>query len=354
MDDRRHYPLPLDQRLKEGDQFRIAGEKLSNSLAFIETHFAIQPGQPHTGSPNCEPCSQKRKQIWEAYRDYYLGNEPDRWDSNLRIYREDIQKILNAIGGHSGYILQDVHKRFETELREHLRKDLCTPQPTLDTLNLSELKLLTQAQFDAGKSTTRILGERLDAELQTPALHSSDAVAFIEALQDSKNARERIRIYQTYYCTPAWDDTPQMKNYKVKYSKLFERGMSHDGVLKLWKAEAIEAQHVDISKLKHRLGELKMAQSAHLKNKAKRAEKDQRLQDREYVIVPRQTAKCALESCQREVIVAESEVLECALCDWLVRKDRNERREHAYYCSEEHTEEDFVSLFPASAFEAPC
>jgi len=117
--------------------------------------------------------------------------------------------------------------------------------------------------------------------------------------------------------------------------------MSHDSVLQLWKQEALEAQHVEISKLKHRLGELKMAQSAHLKNKAKKAEKDQRMQDREYVIVPRQTAKCALERCEREVNVADGDVLECAVCDWLARKDRSERREHAYYCCDEHAQEDF-------------
>lgn len=336
---RRDYPLSLDQRVKEGDQFRLSEEKLSSVLKSIEQKFSA-PRSSHTGTPDCESCGEQRRQIWQAYYDYYLGTEPDRWDLKLRNYREEMREMLKSIG-RSRYTLEDVNARFEQELRDHLQKDLCTAQPDLDTVNLEELKRITLEQFDAGKPTVRILEERLDAELNLPALHSGDAVAFIEALQHSQNARERIHIYQKYYCSPSWDDTPQMKNYKAKYARLFERGMSHDSVLQLWKQEALEAQHIEISKLKHRLGELKMAQSAHLKNKAKKAEKDQRMQDREYVIVPRQAAKCSLERCEREVSLADGEVLECALCDWLARKDRSERRYHAYYCSEGHVKEDF-------------
>lgn len=304
--------------------------------------FSAHKDEGHTGSADCARCGQQRRQIWQAFYDYYLGTEPDRWDLNLRAYREEMREMLHSIPAR--YSLEDVNARFEQELREHLTKDLCTPQPDLDTMEFTELKKLTLVQFGAGKSTTKILEERLDAELNSPRLRSSDAIAFVEALQHSKNARERIQIYQKYYCSPTWEDTPQMKNFKAKYAKLFERGMSHDSVLELWKEEALEVQRADISKLKHRMGELTMAQSAHLKNKAKKAEKDQRMQDREYVFVPKQSAKCSLDRCGKEISLAEGEVIECALCDWLARKDKSDRREHAYYCSQEHAEEDFVSL----------
>lgn len=251
--------------------------------------------------------------------------------------------MLNSIPGR--HSLEDVHVRFEQELREHLRKDLSTVRPDRDDLNITELKNLTAAQFDQGRPTAAILEDRLDAELNSPALHSNDAVAFISALQASKNNQDRIQIYVKYYCTSTWSDTPTHKALKAKYARLFQRGLSHDTVIAKWKTEALESQNQEISKQRHRLGELKMAQSAHLRSKARRAEKDQRMQDREYVFVQRLTADCALDSCDREIGLGEGEeIVECAICRWLARKDRSERRKHAYYCSEEHLQEDFVSL----------
>jgi hypothetical protein len=315
---------------------------LSGTIKAIEENFTPdKPGAPHTGNPDCERCGEKKRQIWQAYYDYYLGNELGRWDSMLYSYREEIQRMMNSIPDR--YTLEDVHARFEQELREHLKKDLCTEDTNLDTANLAVLKRFTMDQFNRGAPTSEILEGRLNAELSSPALHSSDAVAFMTALQRSKTSHERIQIYQKYYCTPLWNDSPQQKSIKSKYARLFESGMSHDAVLGMWKKEALESQNIEILKLKHRMGELKMAQSAHLKNKAKKAETDQRMQDREYVFVQKQTARCTLERCEREVSLTEGEAVECAVCDWLVGRDRSERREHAYYCCEEHVDEDFVS-----------
>ena len=123
--------------------------------------------------------------------------------------------------------------------------------------------------------------------------------------------------------------------------------MSHDTVLGMWKKEVLEAQKAEIRNDYHKLGEYKMAQRAHLKKRAEKAEKDQKMQDRDQAFVRRQVGRCSLERCGMEVNLGqEGGVVECAVCDWLARRDRSERTRHAYYCSEEHAEEDFVSPFP--------
>jgi hypothetical protein len=346
----RDYPLTFDQRVQEGDRFRLSEAKLTNTLKAIEQNFASEKsGPPHTGKPDCQRCGEKKRQIWQAYFEYYLGNEVGRWDSGLSSYREEMQIMMNSIPDRC--TLGDVHARFEHELREHLKKDLSTPDQNLDTVDLAELKRLTMEQFDRGTPTQEILEGRLNAELKSPALHSSDAIAFMTALQRSKTSHDRIQIYIKYYCTPLWNDTPQQKSIKSRFARHFESGMSHDAVLGMWKKEALESQNVEIGKLKKEMGDLQMAQSAHLREKLKKAEKDQKMEDvaADYVHVQKQTAKCLLERCERDINLTEGEVLECALCDWLASKDRSERRNHAYYCCEQHVEEDFV-IFQVSTY----
>lgn len=333
----RHYPLSLDEKIREIEQFARTEKTLSQSLGNIERYFSTPQAGLHTGTPNCDRCAQKKRQIWEAYCEYYLGREPDRWDSRLHAYREEMHQMLNSIP--AKYSLEDVHRRFEQELRDDLQRDMSGTQPDLGKMGLTELKDLRARRLEQHHTSA-------DTEVDAPTIHSEEAIAFMTALQASKTSKERIQVYVKYYCTPSWSDTPAQKAIKAKYARLFERGFSHDVVLAKWKAEALESHDREISKQRHRLAELKMAQSAHLRSKAKRAEKDQRMQDREYVFVQKPTATCSLEGCEQEISLGEGEeVVECAVCLWLAGKDRSEGRRHSYYCSEAHLEEDFVSVF---------
>lgn len=235
------------------------------------------------------------------------------------------------------YSLEDIHVRYQRELRDHLKRNLCTVRRG-DSKEIIDQKTWTSSRFDSGEETKAILEPHLDGTLNATAREAADA---IHALQKTTTSEERIPIYVKYYCTPAWADTPQQKNMKAKYARQFEAGLSHDEVLAAWKKEVLYLQQEEISKLKHRLGELQMAQSAHLKNQAKKAERDQRMQDRDYVFVPK-PENCSLASCGAEVDVsAEGGAIQCAVCDWLAR--RSDRRRRSFYCSEEHAEEDFVS-----------
>ena len=338
----RRYPLSFDQRIQQGDDFRRSEEELSLALKSIEESFDGSPKEPHTGEPDCKTCIAQKERIWQAYRNFYLGDQPGRWDSNLPAYRQEITEMFSDP---NKYTLETIQSRFHQELREHLKKDICFVRQDIDSASVEELKSGLRLVFQQDSVPTEvILRESLQAQLQVPGVVPRDAAEFLSALQNTTTSQERVQIYQKYYCTPAWGDTPQQKNMKAKYERLFESGMSHDNVLSQWKKEVLEIQNQKASQLKHRLGELQMAQSAHLKNKAKKAEKDQRMQD----FVQSQTAGCSLPRCQKVVdLEAEEGALECVVCKWLANKAQTEgrRREHAYYCSEEHAEEDFVSAF---------
>jgi len=244
------------------------------------------------------------------------------------------------------YTLEDIDQRFKQELREHLRKDLCTLRPDSDPLyrkTLTEFNAYLKKQFEENEPVEYIIKTAIDMEIDHPhPFQSVETARFLHQLHNATTTQDRAQVYKAYYCTPSWDDSPQQKNIKAKYERMFDSGLSPDAVISQWKQEALETQKQEISKLKHRLGDLKMAQSAHLKNKAaKKAEQDQRIQD----VVHKQTARCNLQSCGREVdLTAEEGVLECAVCDWLAAKGQTEGglRENAYYCCEEHVEEDFV------------
>ena len=336
------YPLSLEQRVQQGDQFRRSGEELSATLNSIEAFFSNEAG-PHTAQPHCETCVAKKQRIRQAYSSYYLGTEPGRWDADLLAYRAEIAMMLDSP---DQYSLEDINKRFNQELREHLRKDLCTPCPNVDPLylkTLTEFNTYLSKQFDENEPMENIIKTAINMKLDHPdPFQPAETAKFLRQLHNATTAQDRAQVYKAYYCTSSWDDSPQQKNIKAKYERMFDSGLSPDAVISQWKHEALEAQKQEISKLKHRLGDLRMAQSAHLKNKAaKKAEQDQRMQD----VVQKQTARCNLQSCGREVdSTAEEGVLECAVCDWLAAKGQTEgeRREHAYYCCEEHVEEDFV------------
>jgi hypothetical protein len=320
--------------MQQADLLRQSEEELNLALQSIEESDSTPRAGNHTGDQNCERCIKKERQITEAYYRYYLGDEPGRWDYHLSAYREEVERMFNELGTCT---LEDIHARYQQELREHLKNDLCKVKRG-DSETVVEKKNLALSQFDLGQDLKQILEMHLDSILSSTTREAAEAIA---ELQKTKTYEERIPIYVKYYCTPSQTDTPQQKNIKAKYARQFKAGIPHDEVLDAWKKEVISSQKEEILKLKHRLGELQMAQSAHLKHKAKKAEKDQRMQDREYVFVPKME-RCALEKCGKEVdLSVEGGALQCAVCDWLAA--RNEKRRRFFYCCEEHAEEDFVS-----------
>ena len=285
----------------------------------------------------------------QAYYDYYLGHQPGRWDEGLIQYRQEIEGMFNG----SDVSLEAIHERSKAELREHLRKDLCTTLPG-DSKDVVEYKmrlggLLQEVSIE--EALGRGFQEKIDGSALVPGLDGqvgwdeardvAHPVGFNVSLQDAKTVEQRAELYIAYYCTPAWNDTPQQRSMKMKYGKLFESGMSHDTVLGMWTKEAHEIKAREVGRLKQRLGELQMAQSAHLKNKKRKMEKDARMKDKEYVVVPR-LVQCSLRGCELQMDVSKEGPIECAICDWLAR--RGGERRHFYYCSEDHIEDDFVSL----------
>jgi hypothetical protein len=239
--------------------------------------------------------------------------------------------------------LEVIHSRFEKELRDHLRKNLCTFQERTDPPAAIEHKKAIQAQFDEGVPTKTILQNILIAEQDLSALYSEEEIIFLDSLEKSQTAQERTKIYTRYYCSSSYNDTPQQKNIKAKYERLFENGVPHDEVISLWRQEVVELQRQEISRLKHRLAELRLAQSAHLKDKAKKAEKDHQMQE----LPQKKSVQCNLRDCGTELDLEDEDgVLQCALCDWLTNKVQpdDDRRGRTYYCSARHAEEDFVSL----------
>jgi hypothetical protein len=332
---RRQYPLSVDQQVLDAYQFRNAEEDLAATLRHVEKFYSEARLGKHSGEPNCERCMKKKRRIKQAYHSYYLGGEPYRWDTHLLSYREEMQRMFDDA---EAYSLEDIHARYQRELRNYLKRVLCTVKRG-DSKEIVEQKAWASSRFDSEEDVKSILETHLDFTLTSTSRDAADA---IHTLQKTTNPDERIPVYVKYYCTPTWTDTPQQKNMKAKYARQFEAGHSHNEVLGAWKKEVLRMQQEEISKLKHRLGELQMAQSAHLKNKAKKAERDQRMQDRDYVFVPK-LARCSLESCGKEVDVsADGGAIQCAVCDWLAR--RNEGRRRFFYCGEEHAEDDFVSF----------
>lgn len=165
---------------------------------------------------------------------------------------------------------------------------------------------------------------------------ATHALEFNMRMNGAKTNEERAALYVSYYCTLTPDDTTQMRSLKTKYAKLFESGKSHDTVLGMWKAEAKDLKAREIGGLEQRLGELKMAQSAHLKNKKKKKmKKDAKMMDKRIMV------ECSLPGCGKQMDKSKGGVDECAVCDWLAW--RTGQRQHFYYCSVAHCKEDFVS-----------
>jgi hypothetical protein len=267
----------------------------------------------------------------------------------MTIYHQELEGMFNR----SDLPLEAIHSRFKTELKEHLRRDMCTMQPKdrkdivdhkmrLDQL-LRELSIEEALAKGFQEKVERLAAVHgLDGQIRSGSIgDATDPAGFIDRLQEAKNTEERANLYIAYYSTPNPDDAPQLRNLKTKYAKYFESGMSHDSVLELWKAEAKDMKSREVEGLQQRLAELRMAQSAHLKNKKRKMMKeDAKLKDKQHLV------ECSLPGCERQMDYSKEVVIECAVCDWLARRTADRvvgRRRHFYYCSQNHNDEDFVS-----------
>ncbi|KAG4414098.1 hypothetical protein IFR04_012750 [Cadophora malorum] len=324
------YPLSHDRRLQTGDHFRESKERLEESLSAVDRFYASSEASPHEGRPNCQRCSKKKHDITRAFYDYYLSNDPRAWYAGNAHYKQEMQRRFDSS---DDLALDDVHSFYQSALREHLRQDLCTVLPT-DNPKVADFKYKTSDLFKESRSTDEILD--LYLEHVSSIAPNADAASFNAALQDTTTAEQRAQLYVNYYCTPSWNDPPAVKSIKAKHARMFEALVPHDEVLASWRKDAQDSQAAKVSELQGKLSDIKMAQSAYLKNKKKKAEKDQRMLDREPT--PR-IEQCALGGCPVEINLVTEEVIECAICEWMDRKGGERGR--AVYCSLEHANEDF-------------
>ncbi|KAM3073006.1 hypothetical protein ACMFMG_008725 [Clarireedia jacksonii] len=234
------------------------------------------------------------------------------------------------------YDLAAIHRRADTELRSHLKKDICAPAPG-DTEEITGYKSILAHELDEGKSIPKILGMYLENQFKTGS--NSDVIDFNRELNATTSDEERIPLYIKYYCADSWANSTNIKNFKAKYSRMFEQGMPHDAVVAAMRKEVSTSREVEISDLKRRLNELNLAQSAHLKAKAKKAEKDQMKDQRNMSLVGESKAVCAYEDCSKDIDLGVDEgIIQCVVCDWIDGLINGEKS--TYYCSPEHAHMD--------------
>ncbi|KAH8654560.1 hypothetical protein BGZ60DRAFT_496102 [Tricladium varicosporioides] len=321
------YPLSLDQRAAQAMNLTQAKIQLEAKLKSINGFYASPHSEGHTEPPHCKRCNGKKLRIAEAYYDFYVSYAP--WNSNRPDLKDELEKNFNDPQGPE---LEKMHQIFQIVLREHVKNDLCTPQNTDDD-NTYNYKQRTADMFDQGVSSSDILEFYVNAQFQTS---NQNTVDFITAMQEAVTPEQRAQAYANYYCKSLPDDPPQVRNFKSKYARIFEQLIPHDEVVDAMRKEAEETQHSKVSALKDNLGALQMGHSAHLKAKARKAEKDQRIHDRDS---SPQYVSCSLEKCPLEPDIMRDETVECLICDWLEHKGG--RRGRFYYCCVEHAEEDF-------------
>ncbi|KAH6710649.1 hypothetical protein BKA61DRAFT_99981 [Leptodontidium sp. MPI-SDFR-AT-0119] len=324
------YPHSHDRRLQSGDQFRESKEQLEANLSTIDRFYASPEAGPHDGPPNCQRCGKKKRDVARAFYDYYLSNDPRAWYADHAQYKQEMHRRFE---NPDVYSLDDNHAFFQSVLREHLKQDLCTVRSTDDAI-ITGFKYRTSDLFNEGRSTDEILDAYLGHV--SSIAPGPGTVAFDSALQDSTTREERAQLYINYYCASSWNDTPAVKAIKAKHARMFEALVPHDQVLASWRKDAQDSQASKILELQGKLSDIKMAQSAYLKSKKRKAEKDQRMVDREPT--PR-IEQCTLGGCPIEINLVTEEVIECAICEWMDRKGGERGR--AVYCSLEHANEDF-------------
>jgi hypothetical protein len=322
------YPFSVDDRVESGKEFQKAKVQLEAKLKSIRSYFNSPHAPAHTASPNCDRCNTKNHRIAGAYHDFYSSNPPfgvDEFD-----YRDALDRALREPLGPQ---LSQMHKVFQEALRQHLKNDLCVSQPH-DDKDVKAYKSATAAMFDYGHDTQETVQSYTEYQLRS--IKEPKATVFIKDLQKATSPEQRAQVYINFYCKPDATDTAEQRNFKTKYTRIFEQLNPHDNVVSAMRREAEEAQANKVSKLSQSLGEMQMAFSAHLKNKARKAEKDKRMNDRDMSPC---YANCGVEDCPIDINISTDGTIECTICEWLERK--GSRRERVYYCSVEHAEEDF-------------
>jgi hypothetical protein len=326
----------MDGKLTLGDQYRVATRKLNTKLQEIQQFYASLQAPAHSGQPDCERCSSKNDAIQKAWREYFVFPDGTAWLHGSPQLPHQVNHAFTTPPGNDAEAIINIIK---AQTREHFKEDLCSAQLG-DSQEAYSVKEDVSDMFLHGQPTRNILNFYRSALPRIAA--TPEAAEFIQSLETARTPEQRAEIYTNYYCASEWNDTPQQKNFKAKYARMFQEPLPHDEVVESMKREAEASQRLAIEKLQSQLSDLQMAQSAHVKSKAKEAEKEDRmLQDPS----PR-IERCALEMCIREVdLNDENGVVECAICEWLDRQGRrdHERQGRFYYCSIEHAEDDFVS-----------
>lgn len=339
------YPLSLDQRILQRDLFYQDATTLYQTLDQIRATCTKQCSTPFS------ECSEHLTAAIEAYRIYYLNPGPGRWHSDLHEYHEELQVMFDRA---SSSTMEEIHSRAAREFRQYTKQDLCTPNSS-DPPPIANNKLTTAHMLDDGVPIDNCIDQYLNALSQLSP--NEETARFLYGLQNATTPEARTQLYIDHYCTgPVFSDSTKLANFKAKYARQFRSGATHDTVVSAMKAEAEGSKSADVSGLQIRLGELQMAQSAHLKSVARKAEKDQKMRDASpppvAVKVESEMVECAIQGCERKVLVEGDEdfggPIECGLCDWLAGKV--EGRKRCFYCSREHAEMDFVSFEPLTPF----
>ncbi|KAA8569024.1 hypothetical protein MFRU_047g00440 [Monilinia fructicola] len=328
-----NYPLTLGERLAHADNYRIDHETLEKTRESIQKFYRSSFASAHTGDHmNCESCIGMNRQMRKAYQDWYLSDEQDRWYSKLFDYKAELQSMFDQPTVHS---LANIHKRVDQEFRAHLKKDLCAYIPG-DSEDVTEFKDRTAMELDGGRDIPKILTAYLTEQIKS--CPHPDQVDFILRLNDTTTNQERIPIFISYYCSPLDSDSANVRNFKSKYIRMFENGDPHDEVVAAMRKESAHSKEVEIAQLRRRLNELNLAQSAQLKAKAKKAEKDTLKYQRHQQVARESKAFCSYDGCDEDVdLTVPDGALQCVLCDWIASKvPEDESHKRYYYCCPDH------------------
>jgi len=280
--------------------------------------------------------------LLKAYQKFYLGDQPERWDRNRHAYRTEIEAMFQE-----NIALLHIHSRFLKELADYVTDELCKSRPG-DLARVTSIKQDVIRAIQTDKDPTSSAMKHY-IEMQWSLVSGSEQtkeLEFREAISKSKSAVGRVSIYQDYYCGYEEDDDHSKRHMKAKYSSMFAEGHPHDEVIQQWHREVLEAQEKDTAKLKNHLGELKMAQTAHLKNKAKKAENQRMWDQKDEIEVDKKTFICSFPGCGIDLVdTAQESWATCLYCEWLAIREEEvgaaAGREPPYYCTVEHAEADF-------------
>lgn len=267
----------------------------------------------------------------KAYRDWYLSDESNRWYSRLLEYKAELQSMFEQP---TIYTLADIHKRADEHFRGHMRRDLAAHLPGVpEGVPINERAI---AGIDAGRELHAVLSDYLTGQINL--CEQPGGKEFILDLNFTTNNAERIPIFVKYYCSIQESDSVDVRTMKNKYRQKFENGAPHDEVVSAMRNESRRLKEDEIGHLRHRLNELRLAQSAHLKAKAKKAEKDTLKYRHDQQVAKESKALCSYDGCDEDVdLTVPGGALQCVVCAWIANKvPEDQDHKQFYYCSPDH------------------